>query len=122
MWEDQGNGQIAVAASAAHPPSSSGLSVNVTAADGGGLKFWGATADHSDTFRDVLVYGNISRNNVGWTWVSVKRTVGTGGGRGCSLFGQEPRSRAELVVPAGSRDGEVDFLSEATGTTRLLSH
>lgn len=52
------------------------------AADGGGLKFWGATADHSDTFRDVLVVGNISRNNVGWTWVSEKRQNWTYHGKG----------------------------------------
>jgi hypothetical protein len=43
------------------------------AGDAGGLKFWGATADHSDTFRDVLVYENVSRNNVGWTWVAEQR-------------------------------------------------
>jgi len=43
------------------------------AGDAGGLKFWGATSDHSDTFRDVLVYGNVSRNNIGWTWVAEKR-------------------------------------------------
>jgi hypothetical protein len=52
------------------------------AADGGGLKFWGATADHTDTFRDVLVVGNISRNNVGWTWVSEKRQNWTYHGKG----------------------------------------
>lgn len=52
------------------------------AADGGGLKFWGATADHSDTFRDVLVMGNISRNNPGWTWVSEKRKNWTYHGKG----------------------------------------
>ncbi|MBN2573697.1 MAG: DUF1565 domain-containing protein [Deltaproteobacteria bacterium] len=52
------------------------------AADGGGLKFWGAVADHSDTFRDVLVIGNISRNNVGWTWVSEKRQNWTYYGKG----------------------------------------
>jgi MYXO-CTERM domain-containing protein len=52
------------------------------ATDGGGLKFWGAVADHSDTFRDVLVYGNISRNNVGWAWVSEKRQNWTYKGQG----------------------------------------
>jgi MYXO-CTERM domain-containing protein len=52
------------------------------ATDGGGLKFWGATADHTDTFRDVLVTGNVSRNNVGWTWVSEKRQNWTYRGRG----------------------------------------
>jgi hypothetical protein len=52
------------------------------AADGGGLKFWGAVADHSDTFRDVLVIGNVSRNNVGWTWVSEKRQNWTYHGKG----------------------------------------
>jgi hypothetical protein len=52
------------------------------AADGAGLKFWGAVADHSDTFRDVLVTGNVSRNNVGWTWVSEKRQNWTYHGQG----------------------------------------
>ncbi|MBN1605255.1 MAG: DUF1565 domain-containing protein [Polyangiaceae bacterium] len=52
------------------------------AADGAGLKFWGAVADHSDTFRDVLVVGNVSRNNVGWTWVSEKRQNWTYHGQG----------------------------------------
>jgi hypothetical protein len=52
------------------------------ATDGGGLKFWGATADHTDTFRDVLVTGNVSRNNVGWTWVSEKRQNWTYHGKG----------------------------------------
>ena len=52
------------------------------ATDGGGLKFWGATADHTDTFRDVLVMGNISRNNVGWAWASEKRQNWTYHGQG----------------------------------------
>jgi hypothetical protein len=52
------------------------------ATDGGGLKFWGAVADHSDTFRDVLVTGNISRNNVGWAWASEKRQNWTYHGKG----------------------------------------
>jgi hypothetical protein len=52
------------------------------ATDGGGLKFWGAVADRSDTFRDVLVTGNISRNNVGWAWASDKRQNWTYHGKG----------------------------------------
>jgi hypothetical protein len=50
--------------------------------DAGGLKFWGATADRSHTFRDVLVVGNVSRNNVGWAWVSEQRANWTYHGRG----------------------------------------
>lgn len=43
------------------------------AADAAGLNFWGATADNSHIFRDALVYRNVSRNNVGWSWVSQTR-------------------------------------------------
>ncbi|MBI5487390.1 MAG: hypothetical protein HY905_08660 [Deltaproteobacteria bacterium] len=43
------------------------------ATDAGGLKFWGAVGDDSDSFRDVLVTENVSRNNVGWAWVSEQR-------------------------------------------------
>jgi hypothetical protein len=52
------------------------------ATDAGGLKFWGAVADDSDAFRDVLVTGNVSRNNVGWAWVSEQRDNWTYGGKG----------------------------------------
>ena len=52
------------------------------ATDGGGLKFWGATADHSHTFRDVLVIGNISRHNIGWAWASEQRQNWTYQGKG----------------------------------------
>jgi len=52
------------------------------ATDAGGLKFWGATSDRSHTFRDVLVYNNVSRNNVGWAWVSEQRRNWTYNGKG----------------------------------------
>jgi hypothetical protein len=52
------------------------------ATDAGGLKFWGATADHTDIFRDVLVIDNVSRNNVGWAWVSQERENWTYHGKG----------------------------------------
>lgn len=52
------------------------------ATDAGGLKFWGANADRSHTFRDALVMGNVSRNNVGWAWVSEARQNWTYHGRG----------------------------------------
>jgi hypothetical protein len=51
-------------------------------ADAGGLKFWGAVSDRSDVFRDALVAGNVSRNNVGWTWVFEKRDAWGYHGRG----------------------------------------
>jgi hypothetical protein len=52
------------------------------ATDAGGIKLWGATADHSHCFRDVLVYRNLSRRNVGWAWVSEQRDNWTYHGRG----------------------------------------
>ncbi|MFH2010946.1 MAG: right-handed parallel beta-helix repeat-containing protein, partial [bacterium] len=52
------------------------------ATDAGGLKFWGANADRSHTFRDTLVIGNVSRNNVGWAWVSEARQNWTYHGKG----------------------------------------
>lgn len=52
------------------------------ATDAGGLKFWGANADRSHTFRDTLAMGNVSRNNVGWAWVSEARDNWTYHGRG----------------------------------------
>ncbi len=52
------------------------------ATDAAGLKFWGANADRSHTFRDALVMGNVSRNNVGWAWVSEVRNNWTYHGRG----------------------------------------
>jgi hypothetical protein len=52
------------------------------ATDAGGLKFWGAVSDRSHTFRDVLVTGNVSRNNVGWAWVSEQRRNWTYNGKG----------------------------------------
>lgn len=52
------------------------------ATDAGGLKFWGATRDRSHVFRDVLVVGNVSRDNVGWAWVSQRRDNWTYFGRG----------------------------------------
>jgi len=52
------------------------------AADAGGLKFWGATSDRTHVFRDTLVHDNVSRNNVGWAWVSEKRDNWTYHGKG----------------------------------------
>lgn len=45
----------------------------LNAGDASGLGFWGALADYSHTFRDTLAVGNVSRNNIGYTWVSDKR-------------------------------------------------
>ncbi|MDI7267100.1 MAG: DUF1565 domain-containing protein [Myxococcota bacterium] len=50
-------------------------------ADAAGLKFWGAVADRTHAFRDVLVVGNVSRNNVGWGWVSERRRNWTYAGK-----------------------------------------
>ncbi|MBN1770629.1 MAG: hypothetical protein JXB32_05155 [Deltaproteobacteria bacterium] len=52
------------------------------ATDAGGLKFWGATRDRSHVFRDVLVVGNVSRDSIGWAWVSQRRDNWTYFGRG----------------------------------------
>jgi MYXO-CTERM domain-containing protein len=52
------------------------------ATDAGGLKFWGATADRSHCFRDVLVYRNLSRWNRGWAFVSEARDNWTFHGKG----------------------------------------
>lgn len=46
--------------------------------DCGGLKFWGSPPDNH-VFRDVLVTGNVFRDNFGWTYVSEKRRRWMGG-------------------------------------------
>ena len=55
--------------------------------DNGGIKFWGKPPD-GHVFRNVLVTGNISRNNFGWTYCSEKRGRWTAGqARGTGGFG-----------------------------------
>ncbi|HPQ41411.1 MAG TPA: hypothetical protein PLV45_13640, partial [bacterium] len=55
--------------------------------DNGGIKFWGKPPD-GHVFRNVLVTGNISRNNFGWTYCAEKRGRWTGGrARGTGGFG-----------------------------------
>ena len=46
--------------------------------DCGGLKIWGAPPD-THVFRDLLITGNIFRNNFGWTYTSEKRGIWSGG-------------------------------------------
>ncbi|MBW2262537.1 MAG: right-handed parallel beta-helix repeat-containing protein, partial [Deltaproteobacteria bacterium] len=52
------------------------------ATDAGGLKFWGANSNRTHVFRDVLVTQNVSRNNIGWAWVSETRDNWTYHGKG----------------------------------------
>jgi len=53
--------------------------------DCGGLKFWGKNFNtNSHVFRDVLIVGNLMKNNIGWGYVSEKRGKWSAG----SLKGQ----------------------------------
>mgnify|MGYP006283294807 CR=1 FL=1 len=55
--------------------------------DCGGLKFWGQPP-HSHVFRDVLVTGNVFRDNVAWTYVGEQREGWWIGGNSCEVQGQ----------------------------------
>ncbi len=46
--------------------------------DCGALKFWGNPPD-THVFRDVLITGNVFRNNFGWTYIGEKRGYWSGG-------------------------------------------
>ncbi len=45
------------------------------ASDCGGLKFGGGSRPDNHVFRDVLITGNIFRNNFGWSYVSILRDL-----------------------------------------------
>ena len=55
--------------------------------DCGALKFWGQPPDNH-VFRDVLVTGNVFRDNLGWTYVSEQREGWWVGGDSCEVQGQ----------------------------------
>lgn len=55
--------------------------------DCGALKFWGQPPDNH-VFRDVLVTGNVFRDNVAWTYVAEQRGGWWTGGEGCEVQGQ----------------------------------
>lgn len=55
--------------------------------DCGALKFWGQPPDNH-VFRDVLVTGNVFRDNLAWTYVSEQRVGWWVGGEGCEVQGQ----------------------------------
>ncbi len=55
--------------------------------DNGGIKFWGKPPD-GHVFRNVLVTGNVARDNFGWTFCAEKRGRWTAGqARGTGGFG-----------------------------------
>jgi hypothetical protein len=51
------------------------------------LKFWGQPPDNH-VFRDVLVTGNVFRDNLAWTYVSQQREGWWIAGEGCQMQGQ----------------------------------
>jgi len=51
------------------------------------LKFWGQPPDNH-VFRDVLVTGNVFRDNAAWTYVGKQREGWWSGGEGCQVQGQ----------------------------------
>jgi hypothetical protein len=55
--------------------------------DCGALKFWGQPHDNH-VFRDVLVTGNVFRDNFAWTYISELREGWWTGGEGCEVQGQ----------------------------------
>jgi hypothetical protein len=54
--------------------------------DCAGLKFWGQAPDNH-VFRDVLVTGNVFRDNLAWTYVAEQREGWWTGGEGCEVQG-----------------------------------
>jgi hypothetical protein len=54
--------------------------------DCAGLKFWGQAPDNH-VFRDVLVTGNVFRDNLAWTYVGEQREGWWTGGEGCEMQG-----------------------------------
>jgi len=54
--------------------------------DCAGLKFWGQAPDNH-VFRDVLVTGNVFRDNLAWTYVAEQREGWWTGGEGCGVQG-----------------------------------
>ena len=55
--------------------------------DCGALKFWGQPPNNH-VFRDVLVTGNVFRDNAAWTYVAEQREGWWIGGEGCEVQGQ----------------------------------
>lgn len=104
--------------------------------DCAGLKFWGQAPDNH-VFRDVLVTGNVFRDNLAWTYVAEQREGWWTGGEACEVQGHAGfglyldsasgihayrnvfynNAYAGLMLAADWRDGEVIFYNNVVANS-----